>query len=80
MGNLISLKTAKQNLGALTLNQLRIDITVQLQKYKEEYSSRNDTIMADFFDKIDLEFNQKFIENSKNKSSSTVQVNKDTNL
>jgi predicted SprT family Zn-dependent metalloprotease len=75
MGNVFSSKNIK------SLNQLRLDVTSQLQNYKDEYSSRNDPAMADFFDKVDLEFNQKHIENSKNKTkSSTVNINTDSNL
>jgi hypothetical protein len=64
MGNLLSTKNSNKSLHAL-----RIEITTQLQKYKQEYVNRNDQSMVDFFDNIDLEFNKKYIEKSKSNSN-----------
>ncbi len=64
MGNLLSTKNSNKSLHAL-----RIEITTQLQKYKQEYVNRNDQSMVDFFNNIDLEFNKKYIEKSKSNSN-----------
>ena len=77
MGNLL---TMKNNNTVKSLHNLRIEITSQLQKYKEEYLIRKDQAMADFFDNVDLEFNKKIIEKSKSSSNLSTTIKPDTNV
>jgi hypothetical protein len=67
MGNLLSGKTSSKS-----LHSIRIEVTSQLQKFKQEYSNRNDQSMVEFFDDIDLEYNKRYIQKSKSSSNLAV--------